>query len=354
MAVNRPTYATRRMVKSATDVQTTADYDAQVDSALESAAESVDGLCHRRFYNAIQTTYFDWPNFQRAYPWRIWFDASELADTTVNVPVVTSGGIVIPAANILWGPWNYSPPFTFMEINRATSSSYGLGDTPQKDVAVTGLHGYWNKSRSAGTLSSAVSSTTAMTITISDSSLADAGDVLTADSESMLVQDSAMADSGQTQSGSGCSTQSEADNQLTIADGTKLHVNEVIQLDAERMLVTSVTGNVATVVRSYDGTVLAAHTNAEVYALRLLTVTRGDFGTTATTHLNSATLTAAVVPGEVRELALAEALNAVYQKTSAWGRTIGENARTPPGGSLPDMRDTVFTRYARKHRQTVI
>ncbi len=80
---------------------------------------------------------------------------------------------------------------------------------------------------------------------------------------------------------------------------------------------------------------------AEVFALRLLTVTRGDFGSTAATHLIAAPVTATLVPGDVRELAEAEALNTVYQKVSAYARTIGENSRPVPGGSLPDLRARV-------------
>ena len=356
MAVYRPTYATRRMVKSATDIQSTADFDLQIDSSLEEAAEIVDGLCHRRFYNVLTTQYWDWPNFQRAYPWRIWFDERELADVTSTSPVVTTGGEVIPTSAIFWGPWNYSPPFTYMELDRSQSYSYGVSPTPQRDVSITGTFGYWTRTRSAGTLAANVSSTTVSTITVSDSSQLDVGDVLTVDSETMLVQDTAMADTGQQQTGSGCTTALTNDVQLTVGNGASLHTQEIIQLDAERMLITSITGNVATVIRSYDGTVLATHSNAEVYALRLLTVSRGGFGSIAATHTSGAAITAALVPGAVRELAVAEALNSVFQKTSAYARSIGEaGPATPvPGGSLPSLRAQVLSRYGRKHRSRVI
>lgn len=354
MAVHRPTYATRRMVKQATDIATTAGYDQQVDSALEMAATAVDGLCHRRFYNVLEAAYFEWPSFQRAYPWRIWLDQKELASVTNPVPTVTVGGNTpqsIPNSAIFWsGSSNYYPPYIYMELDRSQSYSFGQGNTPQRDTHITGLFGYWDKPRPAGTLAAAVSSTTATTITVSDSSLADAGDVLTIDSESFLVQDTAFADTGQAQSGSGCSTASSADNQLTVADGTQLHAYEVIQLDAERMRILSITGNVATVQRAFDGSVLATHSGAEVNALRLLTVTRGDFGTTAATHSNGTVISAATVPGEVQSLAVAEALNTVYQRTSGYARQVGEQHATPPGGSLPDLRAAVLTLYGRKAR----
>lgn len=354
MTITRPTYATRGEVKTALDVKLTADYDNHVDSALVRAADDIDGMLHRRFYNILTTQYVDWPNFQRAYPWRIWLNEREIADVTTPVPVVTSGGNVIPANTIFWGPWNYSPPFTFLELDRSSSSSFGQGATPQRDVAITALFGYWLKTRPAGALAGAVGDTTGTSITVTDSSLADVGDVLTIGSEKMLVTQTAMATTGQTQSGAGCSTASEADNQLTVADGTKLHASEVVQLDAERMYVEYVTGNVATVIRSYDGSVLATHSNATVYALRALTVTRGDFGTTAATHSSADAITAEVVPGLIKELAIAEALNGVLQKTTGYARVTGEKQRMIPGGSLPDLRNRAIMAFGRKARTRVV
>jgi hypothetical protein len=354
MAVHRPCYSTRTDVMSAPDIKQTQDYVRHVDSALESAAEDVDRLCHRRFWNEIRTQYWDWPNFQRAAPWKIWFDERELADVTANVPVVMSGGILIPSSAIFWGPWNYSPPYTFLELDRSQSYSFGLGSTPQRDVTITGNFGYWTRTKPAGILAAAVSSTVTGTVTVSDSSAVDVGDVMIVDSESMLVSDNAMADTGQQQTGGGCSTTTPADNVLAVPSGPAIHAGEVLQLDAEWMLATSVTGNNVTVERAYGGTVIAEHADAEVYALRSLTVLRGWGGAAAATHLNAAPAVVALVPGQVRELAIAEALNYIFQKTSGYARTIGEGASIVPGGSLPDLRKRVYAGFGRQARQRVI
>lgn len=358
MAVYRPTYCTRLDVKTALDVQQTADYNAQIDSALMAGADDVDELCHRRFYNVLETRYWDWPNFQRAWPWRIWLDQAELADVTVNVPVVTTGSTVIPNSAIFWGDPNYpTAPFNQLQLNRSQSYAFGVGNTPQRDVSIEGLYGYWLQTRAAGTLAAAVSSTTATTVTVSDSSPTglNPGDVLTVDTESMLVEDNALADTGQQQTGDGCSTAEANDNILQVGTGSALNVGELIVLDSETMLVQSINGNNVTIVRSYDGTLLATHDDAEVYAWRLLTVQRGFGGTTAATHTDSASLVAALVPGQVHELALAETLNYVLQKTTGYARVIGENgAKTVPGGSLPDLRQRVYAQYGRKGRTRVV
>ncbi len=340
---------------SAPDIKQVQDYVRHVDSAIESAAQDVDKLCNRRFWNAIETNRWDWPNFQRAYPWRIWFDAKELADVTGVPPVVTTGGQSIPDSAIFWGPWNYSPPFTFMELDRSQSYSFGVGDTPQRDVSIQGLFGYWTQVKPGGTLAAAVSSTTATAVTVSDSSDLGVGDVLIIGTESMLVRDSAMTDTGQAQSGSGCSTTSAADNLLTVGNGADLAAGEVLQLDSEWMLATSITGNVVTVERAYGGTQIADHSGAEVYAQRLLTVARGFGGSTAATHALDDAVSVQLIPPDARELAIAEALNYVFQKTSGYARTLGEAGSSPvPGGSLPDLRARVYASLGRKNRRRVI
>lgn len=354
MAVYRPCYATRQDVKSAMDIALTADYDAQVDSALEAGAEDVDRLTKRRFYTAIETHEWDWPNYQYAVPWRIWFDAAELADVTVNVPTVTTGGQVIPDSAIFWGNPRYAPPYTYLELNRSLDYSFGVGSTPQRDVSILGAYGYWARTRPAGSLAAAVADTTSTTITVSDSSVAGVGDVLTIGSESFLVQDWALADTGQQQTGDGATTASDADVTLTVGTGADLHTGELAQLDSEFMLITAIAGNNATVQRAVNGSVLTTHSDAEVYAYRLLTVERGWGGTTAATHTEDTAITAALVPGLVHELNLGEALNTVAQKTSGYARTIGEGSSIVPGGSLPDLRSRVYERYGRKARQRVI
>ena len=263
--------------------------------------------------------------------------------------------ILIPASAIFWGPWNYSPPFTFLELDRSQSYSFGIGNTPQRDVSVTGTFGYWTQSRPAGVLASAASGS-ATTITVSDSSVIGVGDTITMGYpyERMLVSDKAFADTGQQQTGSGCTTALDNDNILEVGTGSDLHAGELLQLDAEVMLATSITGNYATVIRAYDGSGLAEHSGAEVYAARLLTVLRGQFGTTASAQSMSAAITALVYPAEVHELAIAESLNYVAQKTSAYARTLAPQSSAVPGAGLPDLRSRVLAAYGRKARRRVI
>lgn len=365
MAVNRACYCTRTDVMRATDIALTVDMTRLVDSAIEAAADEADRLTKRRFWNAIETSVFDWPNFTGAWPWRIWLDAKELADKDGTGPlgfapvlktgVQSASPITIPDSALFWQPRNYGPPWNAVELNRSSSYSFGNSDTPQEDVSLQGVVGYWSATKAGGTLAAAVSSTTATTVTVSDSSVCGTGDVLIAGTEQLLVSDQAMADTGQAQTGAGCNTALENDNVLQVADGTQVHAGEILQLDAEWMLAEAVTGNFVTVQRAVLGTVLAEHSGAEVYAMRALTVIRGFGGTTAATHVQGLALLVQLIPPEIREYAIAEAQNYVFQKTSGYARTIGEDgARTVPGGSLPDLRARVCERYARQGRQRVV
>jgi hypothetical protein len=349
MSVTEPCVVTREALKKALDVKATARSDDDVDRAIQSASRSVEGLLHRRFYPQDMTRFWDWPNFTYAYPWRIWFDAWELAAIPTSV---TTGGQVIPIGNIFFEPANSGPPYTFMEINRATNSAFGAGPTPQRDVAVTGTYGFDLKTAAAGSLATAVSSTTATAVAVTNGAAAGVGDVLLVDSERMLLADKSLVSTGQ-QGSIAASTGSQL---LGVSDGTLFSAGEVLALDAESMLVTGITGNNLIVKRGWDGSTPAAHTASTIYAYRSWTVTRGALGTTPAAHSNSAAVARFTPPSLVTQLGLAEAENDLLQAVSGYARTVGaaDNARPVSGQSLADIRATAYAQYGRKVRRRTV
>src|SRR5258707_15689171 len=143
------------------------------------------------------------------------------------------------------------------------------------------------------------------------------------DTERMLVTEKAAVMTGQTNL-SGATTASESDVAITVTSGAAINLGEVLLLDAERLLVTDVTGNVVTVVRQWDSTVLATHAGGTTLnAYRSLTVARGQYGTTAAVHLNNAPLSRHRPPALIRDLCIAEGVNRVLQETSGYSRTVG-------------------------------
>lgn len=357
MSITTPCYCTREDVKSATDFKYTAYNNAQVDRAIQAASRDVEGLLRRKFYPNDTTKYFDWPpqggqgGGQIAYPWRLWFDESDLVSLT---SVQSPSGTSLNTAFFNLEPANYGPPYTYIEIQRNQAIAFSSGPTPQRSIVITGTWGYSLDLDTAGTLAAAISSTSATQITVSDASQMGVGDLLVVDTERFLVQDRSTLTTGQTVQGSGINTASAADNVLALTSGSAVNIGEVLLVDAERLLVLDITGNNVIVQRAYDGTLLGTHTaGATVYAYRTLTVLRGELGTTAATHSNSAPISRVRFPGLVRELAVAEALNNVLQETSGYARTegtTGANARTAPATALDSIRERAYKRYGRKVR----
>jgi hypothetical protein len=277
-------------------------------------------------------------------------------------------------------PVNRKPgwPFTYIELDRSTVAAWGAGPTPQLSIAVTGTWGFTADLDAAGTLAAAVATTTATTITVTDSSQMGVGDLLVLNAgtsaapfpafpatagglgaltgERVLVTEQSAADTGLAQSGSGCSSASDADSALTTTGTGAIFPGEVILLDQERMLVEEVVNGIATVKRAWDGTDLAEHSSAEVYAYRLLTVARAQLGTVAATYSLGASVSRLRVPSLIRDLAIAETLNQVLQETSGYARTVGsgEASMAAPGIGLADKWDEARTVYGRKARSRTI
>lgn len=377
MAVSSPCYCTREDVKMALDFAETAVGNARIDRVIQSVARTVEGQMHRVFYPMDASRYFDWPNYAYAYPWRLWFDQWDLVvPTSIQSPV----GVAIPLYQVFAEPVNRKPgfPFNRVELDRSTVAAWGAGPTPQHSILIAGTWGFTAEMDPAGTLAAAVATTTATSITVSDGSQAGVGDLLILNAgtaaapfpaypgtagalgaltgERVLVTERTAASTGLTQSGAGCTTISTADNALSTTGTGTLNAGEVLLLDQERMLITDITGTVATVKRAWDGTVLAAHSAATVNAYRQLTVLRGQLGTAAATYSLGAAVSRHRAPSLIRDLSIGESLNRVLQETSGYARTVGgpDMAMPAPGAGLSDLWDEARTMYGRKARKRAI
>lgn len=348
-----PWYATREDVMRALDSKLTARNSAQLDRALGSASRGIeDGLCHRRFYPEIATRSFNWPDSQSGTSWRLWLDANDL----ISVTTLTSGGTTIASTDYFLEPDRYGPPYNRIEIDLASSASFGGGSTHQRDITVTGLWGYRNDETTVGALTAAVSTTTATTAAVSaaTSALLGVGSVLRIDSERMLVTGRAMADTGQNVGGAGLTAQQNSVT-LAVLDGTLFAVDEILLIESERMLIVDIAGNNLTVIRAWDGTVLAAHAaGVDIYAARTLTVTRGALGTTAATHSSGASVVRWDPPGLVRDLTIADAMNRVLQEQAGYARTSktssGAKSTSMETLGLDSLRTQTYNAHGRKGR----
>jgi len=379
LSIQRPCYANRYDVQRAPDFKNGLVTNTLIDRALASAADRIEGQLHRVFYPRDTTYRFDWPNYQYAYPWRVWLDQWDLQ---VLTDLESPQGTVLPLNTLIPYPLNRKPGFPVrqVQVDRSSTTFWNPGATPQAAIWMTGTWGFTVDQDTAGTLAANVSSTSATTITVSDGSQAGPGDVVILNpgtgavpfpqaqyahtfgaiapltGERVIVQDSSAASTGLTQSGAGVTTASEADNQLSTTGAGTLNTGEVLVLDAERMLITQIVSGVATVQRAWDGTVLATHSGATINALRTWTVLRGQLGTTASTYTTGQAIARHRPPQLIRDLNIAEAVNQVLQETTGYARTVGgpDMAALAPGVALADLWDEAMTTFGRKARSRAI
>lgn len=314
--VRRPWYCTREEVKGALESRETARDNAQVDRLIETASRMIDKGLKRSFYPLYATRTFDWPNSQRAKPWRLWLDDKEL----ISAEIVVSGGTTIASTDYFLRP-DVGPPFNRLEIDLDSSAAFVSGDTHQRSISITGLFGYSNDETIAGDLSAVVNSTTATTITVTDSASVGVGSIIRVDSERMLVASKRLLDT--TQNLQTPLTAQANNTTVAVSDGTAFTVGEIITLDAERMVIVDIAANNLLVIRSYDGSTLAVHTASDIYAPRSLTVVRGALGTTAATHASGADIYTWLVPGPVKAVAIAQTMQLVRQERIGYAGTVG-------------------------------
>lgn len=353
---SRVWYCTREEVMDAFDVREAVDRFAQVDSAIASSSDDIDGWLNRHKHGLAPRTatrYFNWPTSDYSPSYRLWLDENELISATT----VTAGGkTLVENTDFYLEPVNSGPPYTYVEIILSGSGAFDNSGTAQRAVAITGKWGINDDQVTAGALAEALdASETGVDVT--DASLVGVGSVLLVDSERMLVTGRSALSVGDTLQ----SAMNAAKNDQTVdlVSGANVHQGEVLLIDNERMKVLSVTGNNVTVQRAYDGSTLATHSaGATVYAFRTLTVERGALGTTAATHLISTAITKWDVPSLVHDLAKAEAITRLEQEWSAYGaRVYSDEAERDSSGTevvagrgLTDLRKSCARRYKRKFR----
>lgn len=346
-----PCYCSREDVKGAIEVAETARSNDQVDRAVQAAVTRVETLLQRKFVPSIGTRYFDWPNVDSPTPWILHLNESEL----VSLTSLTSAGTAISTSNLNLEPNRTGPPYRRIEVDTSTASSYESGSTYQQQIAVTGTFGYRADTVAVGTLSgslAAVASTApSVTWTTQPSGV---GNLLLVDSEYILITDRSMVDS--TQNLGGDLAASTAGVSVSVSDGSTFPIGSILLIDSERMRVVDVAGNTLTVIRAWDGSVLAAHTTgADVYALTGVTTTRAAVGSTLASHSSGATVYQHLVPEEIKGLAVAYAIEQMLQERSGYARTAdnSEAERESYGRALKAAETRAF-RLGRQIRIRVI
>lgn len=344
------TYAAREDIKNALDVLETSRAEPQIDRVLRSATDMVEGMLKRRFYPEVRTMTFDWPDRHGSAgaSWKLYLNQHEL----ISVTSLTSGGAVIPPSEFMLRP-DDGPPFTRIETDLSTSSAFEAGSTTQRAISVSGVFGYSADENPAGTLAAGIDASVT-TVDVSDGSLVGVGNLLRAGTERMVATGRSFLDSAEDLA---VNVTAASQVSITVTDGSAFNTGETILIDAERMLITDIAGNVLAVKRAWDGTTLEAHTApADVYVSRRLTVVRGALGTTAAAHLSADPLFVHAVPPLIQNLTVAEGMAQLVQERTGYARTIGsgEGEREVRGVGLADLREQAMWAYGRRMRTRAV
>lgn len=336
----RVSYCTREMVQHALGQSDTVRNNRNIDRAILSAADDIHGLVHHRFHPWTRTVYPDPRRYVNGNV--LWLDHIDYE--MCSITSITVDGAPLVAGTDFYLEPELGPPFTSVRLYRASRAAW---PADERSITITGEQGASSAAVSAGTLAGAINASVTSML-VPDSSLIGVGDLVTIGTERVIVTGTTLASTTATVSGSVASQTGE--RAITVSDGTLIQEGELIAIDSERMSVETIAGNVLTVKRAENGSLLQAHSNgATVYAPRSCTIARGQTGTTAASHSQGDTLLVNDPPPLVREAALALAEVHLEQGKSGWNRTVGtgDAEREATGGSLKRIIEDLKAEYGR-------
>ncbi len=339
-------YCTREQVKLAGSISGSTE-DTRIARIIEAVSRRLEEETRRIFIPKTQTRLFRWPQRDgRGYILDLDFDLISIS--TLQTKAQDDSPTTIPSSDYFLEPTNFGPPYNRIEMDLSGSGSFESGDTSQRSISVAGSWGYSNVTVTGGTVSSGLaSSSSAVSLVCSNASLIDVGDTLLIESEHIFVSDRTFAALGSILLDDTLIAD-PSDVTVTVDGSHGIVAREVIKIDSEEMYVSSVSTNDLTVIRAFNGSTLAAHSNNAVISInRTLTIERGANGTTAATHANATAISVYEPPFDIVNLCVAESIAIFHQETAGWGRTIGsgDGATEFQGQSLSRMRKAVIDSY---------
>lgn len=329
----------REAVKVAAEISGT-DQDARVDRIIEGISDEIEKATRVYFIPRTETRLFRWPN-THSRGTHMWLNTGLISIATLQTKAQDASPTTISSSDYFLEPQEFGPPFNRIEIDVSSNAAFEPGDTPQRSISVLGEWGYSANTRVAGAVAGAGLGTTSATeFVCSNGSLVDVGDTLLIESEKLFVSERAFAALGSVLINDAAVTASMADNVITLDASHGVLAGETIQLEAEQLYVISVATNDITVIRAFNGTILAAHADdTPVQTNRTLTVTRGQNGSTAATHADTTVISKYIPEMSVVNLALDASVAKYHQESAGWGGSTGKSgAASPFTGQDLEMR----------------
>jgi len=354
-------YTSRERVKTAISLNGSQFNDA-VERVIEASSRDIDRWTRRHFIPKTQTRLYRWPQPRPGRASWLWLDQDLLSVSTLQTKAQNTSPTTISSSDYFLEPNNPESDgntrYNRIEIDLSSTASFEAGDTPQRSISVAGSWGWGNATKGAGTIddSGGISSSDT-TLIVSDASKIDVGDTLLIDSEQVFVSDRTFAARASVLLNMGSNLAATNATVTVTLDGSHgILAGEIIRLDSEQMYVVSVSTNDLTVVRAWDGSVLASHNDdVACHVNRTLTIERGINGTTAASHSDGASISKYAPEADIARWCLAESIATYHQEHSGWGLSVGtgDGATELDGRDLGQLRKSMVA-YYRKVREAVI
>jgi len=354
-------YTSRERFKTAISLNGS-QYNTAVERVIEASSRDIDRWTRRHFIPKTQTRLYRWPQPRPGRASWLWLDQDLLSVSTLQTQAQNTSPTTISSSDYFLEPNNPESDgntrYNRIEIDLSSTASFEAGDTPQRSISVAGSWGWGNTTKSSGTVddSGGISSSDTALI-VSDASKIEVGDTLLIDSEQIFVADRSFAAKGSILLDMGSDLgATNATVTVTLDSSHGIVAGEIIRLDSEQMYVVSVSTNDLTVIRAWDGSVLASHSNnVAIHVNRTLTIERGVNGTTAASHSDSASISKYEPESDIARWCLAESIATYHQEHSGWGRSVGtgDGATELDGRDLGQLRKSMVA-YYRKVREAVI
>src|SRR3990172_8035200 len=216
-------YASREQTKRALKLSGT-EADATIDYHIEAASREIDrelGVRAGAFVPETKTRQYTWPQDPDAEERFVHSYILRLDEWLLSVSGITSenAAVTVPTSEVFLEPVNEGPPYTRLEINKATTDANALfaaDESSQRAVRVTGSWGYTNETKAAGALAEADDGVeTGLDVT--DASLIDVGDTILIGTEAMFVSGRSQLTTGTTLNDTLAAD--KADVTVTVASG---------------------------------------------------------------------------------------------------------------------------------------
>lgn len=330
----RPAYCSVGDVVDASDTGYRTMPVRQIMAAILSASRSIDNLCDRRVWPEINT--------KKRYRWNPAFESKSnrlfMGDQFLwRLESVTSDGESIPTTDVVALPVNTGPPFTRLEL---TENVFSAADAEAVSVEIIGD---WGASLDIEPVTTVASDAAvdADTVHLTGTQAVSVGSVLVVGSEWLIVSDQQFT--ATTSATVGALADKASVNTINVTDGSLFEPGERAALGGEIIEIRRVVGNVLHVARAVDGSKIEAHPDATtIWKPSFYTIQRGALGSEAASLTSGDPVNVWRPPATIRQLAIAETLQALQLNNRAWQKPAKGGAEMD---AIEKLRHKVRTEF---------